>query len=191
MPGKCRGASPRRLWCYISTGQALFVSWGERGGNFLTRLCGVPSPSSPHLDSFPAQRYRRKISTTSHTSSSFSSPTLNMSNGIVNGTGLENQFGQSLPSRCTAPFVTHQRVPTPAASLGINGTKSAYVPPHMRNSQRAASSPVVPANWCVFCSLLRVVPFSDPVLQELLERLPLIHSFTRRIQWRRWTRWLR
>ncbi|KAI0695335.1 P-loop containing nucleoside triphosphate hydrolase protein [Cerioporus squamosus] len=42
-----------------------------------------------------------------------------MSNGIVNGTGLENQF----------------------ASLGINGTKSAYVPPHMRSSQRAASNP--------------------------------------------------
>ncbi|KAI0832005.1 ATP-dependent RNA helicase ded-1 [Trametes gibbosa] len=47
-----------------------------------------------------------------------------MSNGIVNGTGLENQF----------------------ASLGINGTKSAYVPPHMRSSQRAASSPPVPSN---------------------------------------------
>ncbi|KAH9943842.1 ATP-dependent RNA helicase ded-1 [Amylocystis lapponica] len=46
-----------------------------------------------------------------------------MTNGIVNGTGLENQF----------------------ASLGINGTKSAYVPPHMRGTQRAASSPVVPA----------------------------------------------
>ncbi|KAI0064043.1 DEAD-domain-containing protein [Artomyces pyxidatus] len=45
-----------------------------------------------------------------------------MTNGIVNGTsGLENQF----------------------ASLGINGTKSAYVPPHMRSTQRAASSPVV------------------------------------------------
>ncbi|KAI5121879.1 hypothetical protein M0805_001085 [Coniferiporia weirii] len=40
-----------------------------------------------------------------------------MSNGIVNGTdGLESRF----------------------ASLGINGTRSAYVPPHMRNSQRAA-----------------------------------------------------
>ncbi|OBZ73603.1 ATP-dependent RNA helicase ded1 [Grifola frondosa] len=47
-----------------------------------------------------------------------------MSNGIVNGAGLENQF----------------------ASLGINGTKSAYVPPHMRSSQRAASSPAVPTN---------------------------------------------
>ncbi|KAI0299157.1 ATP-dependent RNA helicase ded-1 [Russula brevipes] len=43
-----------------------------------------------------------------------------MSNGIVNGTtGLESPF----------------------ASLGINGTKSAYVPPHLRASQRAASSP--------------------------------------------------
>ncbi|KAI0331655.1 ATP-dependent RNA helicase ded-1 [Cubamyces sp. BRFM 1775] len=47
-----------------------------------------------------------------------------MSNGIVNGTGLENQF----------------------ASLGINGTKSAYVPPHLRNSQRAASNPPLPTN---------------------------------------------
>ncbi|ETW79246.1 hypothetical protein HETIRDRAFT_410995 [Heterobasidion irregulare TC 32-1] len=44
-----------------------------------------------------------------------------MTNGIVNGSsGLENQF----------------------ASLGINGTKSAYVPPHLRSSQRAASSPI-------------------------------------------------
>ncbi|KAI8985541.1 ATP-dependent RNA helicase ded-1 [Trametes punicea] len=47
-----------------------------------------------------------------------------MSNGIVNGTGLENQF----------------------ASLGINGTKSAYVPPHLRNSQRAASNPPLTTN---------------------------------------------
>ncbi|KZV69266.1 DEAD-domain-containing protein [Peniophora sp. CONT] len=46
-----------------------------------------------------------------------------MSNGIVNNgsTGLENQF----------------------ASLGVNGTRSAYVPPHMRNV-RSASSPVMP-----------------------------------------------
>ncbi|KAH7924300.1 DEAD-domain-containing protein [Leucogyrophana mollusca] len=45
-----------------------------------------------------------------------------MTNGIVNGNvGLETQF----------------------ASLGINGTKSAYVPPHMRASQRAA--PPAPA----------------------------------------------
>lgn len=28
-----------------------------------------------------------------------------------------------------------------AASLGINGTKSTYVPPHLRNAQRAASTP--------------------------------------------------
>lgn len=41
-----------------------------------------------------------------------------MSNGIVNA-GLETQF----------------------ASLGINGSKSAYVPPHLRNAQRAASTP--------------------------------------------------
>ncbi|EIM86524.1 DEAD-domain-containing protein [Stereum hirsutum FP-91666 SS1] len=42
-----------------------------------------------------------------------------MTNGIVNGNpGLEAQF----------------------ASLGLDGTKSAYVPPHMRSSQRAASA---------------------------------------------------
>ena len=29
----------------------------------------------------------------------------------------------------------------PAASLGINGTKSTYIPPHLRNSQRAAPTP--------------------------------------------------
>ncbi|KAH9992770.1 P-loop containing nucleoside triphosphate hydrolase protein [Russula compacta] len=46
-----------------------------------------------------------------------------MSNGIVNGTtGLESSF----------------------SSLGIDGTKSAYVPPHLRASQRAASSPSSP-----------------------------------------------
>ncbi|KAJ6590563.1 ATP-dependent RNA helicase ded-1 [Mycena vulgaris] len=45
-----------------------------------------------------------------------------MTNGIVNGTtGLETQF----------------------ADLGL--TKSAYVPPHMRNAQRAASSPSLPS----------------------------------------------
>ncbi|KAI0027561.1 P-loop containing nucleoside triphosphate hydrolase protein [Vararia minispora EC-137] len=46
-----------------------------------------------------------------------------MSNGHVNNdsTDLENQF----------------------ASLGINGTKTAYVPPHLRNVQRAASSPAL------------------------------------------------
>ncbi|OJA21212.1 hypothetical protein AZE42_01365 [Rhizopogon vesiculosus] len=47
-----------------------------------------------------------------------------MTNGIVNGnTSLETQF----------------------ASLGINGTKSAYVPPHMRNAQRATPPPQQPA----------------------------------------------
>ncbi|KIP04972.1 hypothetical protein PHLGIDRAFT_129190 [Phlebiopsis gigantea 11061_1 CR5-6] len=47
-----------------------------------------------------------------------------MTNGTINGTGLENQF----------------------ASLGLNGTKSAYVPPHMRSQQRAASTPAVVTN---------------------------------------------
>ncbi|TDL23756.1 DEAD-domain-containing protein [Rickenella mellea] len=43
-----------------------------------------------------------------------------MTNGIVNvSDGLESSF----------------------SSLGINGTKSAYVPPHLRNSQRAAPAP--------------------------------------------------
>ncbi|KAH7885755.1 P-loop containing nucleoside triphosphate hydrolase protein [Phlebopus sp. FC_14] len=43
-----------------------------------------------------------------------------MTNGTVNGnTSLETHF----------------------ASLGINGTKPTYVPPHVRNAQRAASSP--------------------------------------------------
>ncbi|KAJ3522008.1 hypothetical protein NM688_g8937 [Phlebia brevispora] len=47
-----------------------------------------------------------------------------MTNGIVNGTGLETEF----------------------ATLGINGTKATYIPPHMRGQQRAASSPAVPTN---------------------------------------------
>lgn len=34
------------------------------------------------------------------------------------------------------------------ASLGINGTKSAYVPPHMRNAQRATPPLPSPAG-CV------------------------------------------
>ncbi|KDQ50739.1 hypothetical protein JAAARDRAFT_141462 [Jaapia argillacea MUCL 33604] len=47
-----------------------------------------------------------------------------MSNGSVNGTvSLEDKF----------------------ASLGI--AKAAYVPPHMRNQQRAASSPSIPNGW--------------------------------------------
>ncbi|KAF9785242.1 DEAD-domain-containing protein [Thelephora terrestris] len=46
-----------------------------------------------------------------------------MTNGPVNGaTSLENSF----------------------ASLGINGGRTAYVPPHMRTQQRAASTPSLP-----------------------------------------------
>ncbi|KAF9649211.1 ATP-dependent RNA helicase ded-1 [Thelephora ganbajun] len=46
-----------------------------------------------------------------------------MTNGPVNGsTSLESSF----------------------ASLGINGGRTAYVPPHMRNQQRAASTPSLP-----------------------------------------------
>jgi ATP-dependent RNA helicase DDX3X len=70
-----------------------------------------------------------------------------MTNGIVNGTGLENQFGEWQPSSFPPLEVCTERYTT--ASLGINGTKSAYVPPHLRNSQRAASSPVVPTTGYV------------------------------------------
>lgn len=61
-----------------------------------------------------------------------------MTNGIVNGNAsLETQFGQFL---CLILSADHHVHPS-TASLGINGTKSAYVPPHLRNAQRAASSP--------------------------------------------------
>lgn len=62
-----------------------------------------------------------------------------MSNGIVNGSiGIESKFGEmgALPAANVANG-THP------ASLGLKGEKSAYVPPHMRSAQRAASSPVV------------------------------------------------
>ena len=70
-----------------------------------------------------------------------------MTNGIVNGTGLENQFGTSPTPLQVArpPHLTS----SPSASLGINGTRTAYVPPHMRNQQRAASTPAVPTNGYV------------------------------------------
>jgi len=64
-----------------------------------------------------------------------------MTNGIVNGTtGLESQFGDSLllfilPSFSSIFFLIF------SASLGL--TKSAYVPPHLRNSQRAAPPPTI------------------------------------------------
>ena len=66
---------------------------------------------------------------------------LNMTNGIVNGAGLETQFGEwrSLGSRI-------EMFMSPLASLGINGTKQTYIPPHMRGQQRAASTPAVPTN---------------------------------------------
>ncbi|KAL6307226.1 P-loop containing nucleoside triphosphate hydrolase protein [Sparassis latifolia] len=63
-----------------------------------------------------------------------------MTNGIINGTGLENQF----------------------ASLGINGTKSAYVPPHLRSSQRAASSPTLPTNGDGWNDSRSSTPLSTP-----------------------------
>jgi hypothetical protein len=66
----------------------------------------------------------------------------NMSNGLVNGsTGIESSFGALPFSPITSTLYPHLIGFSPA-SLGINGTKSAYVPPHLRASQqRAASSP--------------------------------------------------
>ncbi|KAI1793479.1 ATP-dependent RNA helicase ded-1 [Ganoderma leucocontextum] len=70
-----------------------------------------------------------------------------MSNGIVNGAGLETQFGQSpIPPIPPSPRYSPADDLRPPASLGINGTKSAYVPPHMRSTQRAASNPPPPTN---------------------------------------------
>ncbi|KAM5544172.1 hypothetical protein V8D89_001832 [Ganoderma adspersum] len=70
-----------------------------------------------------------------------------MPNAIVNGTGLENQFGQYPVSRIShSPRYLPADDLRPPASLGIDGTKSAYVPPHLRNSQRAASNPPPPTN---------------------------------------------
>jgi hypothetical protein len=64
-----------------------------------------------------------------------------MTNGTVNGTGLENSFGikTSLTADYCSPYFTE--------SLGINGGRTAYVPPHMRNAQRAASTPVIPTGY--------------------------------------------
>lgn len=90
-----------------------------------------------------------------HPFSSF--PTLNMSNGIVNGTGLENSFGQYHSFLAVLPPVSHANPRISSASLGINGTKSAYVPPHLRNVQpRAASTPAVPTNGYVSVALCYV-----------------------------------
>jgi hypothetical protein len=63
-----------------------------------------------------------------------------MSNGIVNGTdGLESRFGTSFHSITrTHHALISSLIFCLTASLGINGAKSAYVPPHMRNAQRAA-----------------------------------------------------
>ena len=83
-----------------------------------------------------------------------------MSNGIVNGTGLENQFGQY--TVFPAPLDTRYSPADdlrPSASLGINGTKSAYVPPHLRNAQRAASNPPPPTNGYVSFHCCYVSPF--------------------------------
>lgn len=71
-----------------------------------------------------------------------------MSNGIVTGTdSLESRFGMS--------FLSHSRgfrtnVVLCPASLGINGTRSAYVPPHMRNQQQAAQPPPSRDTRCVY-----------------------------------------
>lgn len=65
-----------------------------------------------------------------------------MTNGLVNPSpnGLENQFGTPLAFwRSLTIFIEYS---FPTANLGLN--KTAYVPPHLRNQQRAASSPTTP-----------------------------------------------
>lgn len=69
-----------------------------------------------------------------------------------------------------------------AASLGINGTKPAYVPPHMRNQQRAASTPAVPTNdGYVSSHCMQCVPFNLSALSGtagLTPALPLLLAAT-------------
>ena len=83
-----------------------------------------------------------------------------MSNGIVNGsTGIESSFGALPFSHLILLAFLND---FPPASLGINGTKSAYVPPHLRASQRAASSP---SNLDGYVFLTHLLPFvTDPCL---------------------------
>ena len=84
----------------------------------------------------------------------------NMPNAIVNGTGLENQFGQCPVFRIlTSTRYSPADNLRPPASLGIDGTKSAYVPPHLRNAQRAASNPPPPTNGYVVLHHCYVSPF--------------------------------
>jgi hypothetical protein len=96
-----------------------------------------------------------------------------MTNGIVNGnTGIESQFGaQSSVSSATIVLVAHSFSST--ASLGI---KSAYVPPHMRSSQRAASSPAIPNGYAqlllYFFLLCNATDLLFNFLPERLERIP-------------------
>lgn len=91
----------------------------------------------------------------------------NMSNGTVNGsTGIESKFGMSITSTLVAiTRLIHFLSPFLIASLGLNG-RSAYVPPHMRSSQRAASSPVVPTTGCVHNVILSLfslfLPYMGP-----------------------------
>ena len=92
-------------------------SWGERGGKFLTRLCG--GPSSLSQTRFQLNAHRRKIPTSLRTfvpSSLSLHLQHNMSNGIVNGTGLENQFGESprvTPLTATASLTCESPSPQP------------------------------------------------------------------------------
>ena len=61
-----------------------------------------------------------------------------MTNGLVNGNiGIESQFGQFPPNLSMLDSSDFYFLFTEA--LGLN--KSAYVPPHLRNVQRAASNP--------------------------------------------------
>ena len=66
---------------------------------------------------------------------------------VSNHLSVRNHFPTSYPRFV---LVSHR---VPLATLGIDGTKSAYVPPHLRASQRAASSPSSP-DGCVFLAPL-------------------------------------
>ena len=62
--------------------------WGGIGSFRLHRLCGVPSPTcSTHK---PSQLHRLSLFSTYSTFHIL----INMTNGIVNGTGVEDSFGE-------------------------------------------------------------------------------------------------
>ena len=65
-----------------------------------------------------------------------------MANATLNGsTGLENKFCEPIFFFSVRADLIATR-PSLSASLGINGERSAYVPPHLRGAQRAPPPPV-------------------------------------------------